>query len=177
MVLFLVVSIPIVCGADQMFCTGDNVIVREAPRTDADEICRINIGEEIESVGTFFGGKWTRVRHEDGFGYIYSEYLSDENPLDKMEYLGNWRITAYAATGSPCANGSYPQTGYTIACNSLDFGTRVYIVGVGERTVEDRGPSSLGSEWIDLYLGDSSSCYAWGDQRRDVYLIKEEETE
>ena len=88
-----------------------------------------------------------------------------------MTYLGNWHITAYAATGNPCANGNYPSTGYTIACNSLDFGTQVYIEGVGVRIVEDRGPGWLGSEWCDLYLGDYSLCVAWGSQYRDVYLI------
>lgn len=89
--------------------------------------------------------------------------------------IGTWRITAYAYTGSPCANGNYPTTGYTIACNSLPFGTQVYIEGVGYRTVEDRGPEWLGSYWCDLYLGDVSECIQWGDQYRDVYIVEVEE--
>ena len=90
-----------------------------------------------------------------------------------MTYTGTWRITAYAATGNPCANGNYPQTGYTIACNSLPFGTEVYIDGVGFRTVEDRGPEWLGSEWLDIYMGEVEPCVQWGDQYRDVYVVAE----
>lgn len=94
--------------------------------------------------------------------------LIDENRI----YLGEFQITAYEETGNACANGNYPTVGYTIACNSLDFGTRVYIEGVGERVVEDRG-GSHGDNWIDLYLGDVSACYEWGIQYCDVWLIEE----
>lgn len=119
--------------------------------------------------------KWSRVKVDDESGYVFSEFIEEKNeeePDDSMEYLGNWRITAYAYTGSPCANGNYPSTGYTVACNSLDFGATIYIEGVGIRVVEDRGPSYLGSGWCDLYLGDTQSCIAWGDQYRDVYLVR-----
>ena len=91
---------------------------------------------------------------------------------EHREPLGTWRITAYAYTGSPCANGNYPSVDYTIAHNSLPFGTEVYIEGVGYRTVEDRGPEWLGSEWCDLYLGDTDSCIQWGDQYHEVYLVE-----
>ena len=111
---------------------------------------------------------------EDKNGYVCADYLSLENPLDGMELLGTWRITAYAYTGSPCANGCYPSAGYTVACNSLDFGTEIYIDGVGFRTVEDRGPSWLGSEWCDLYLGDYWECVQWGNQYRRVWMVKNE---
>ena len=89
-----------------------------------------------------------------------------------MELLGTWRVTAYAWTGNPCANGNYPTTGYTVACNSLPFGTQIYIEDIGIRVVEDRGPAWLGSEWCDLYLGDYNSCVQWGNQYRRVYRVK-----
>lgn len=88
------------------------------------------------------------------------------------ELLGTFQITAYEWTGSPCANGRYPTEGYTVACNSLPLGTRVYIEGVGERVVEDRGASWHASNWMDLYLGDVASCSAWGVQNRTVYRLK-----
>ena len=87
-----------------------------------------------------------------------------------MTYMGEWHITAYAYTGSPCANGEMPEAGRTVACNSLPFGTEVYIDGVGFRTVTDRGPDSMGSEWIDLYLGDHDECVQWGSQYRKVWV-------
>ena len=82
-------------------------------------------------------------------------------------------ITAYEDTGSACANGNYPSVGYTVAHNTLPFGTKIYIEDVGERVVEDRGPGRFGSEWCDIYLGDSGECNAWGMQYKDVYLIEE----
>lgn len=91
---------------------------------------------------------------------------------DSREYLGVFQITAYEWTGNPCANGRYPTVGYTVACNSLPLGTRVYIDGVGERVVEDRGASWHASNWMDLYLGDVSSCNAWGVQSRNVYIVR-----
>ena len=101
------------------------------------------------------------------------EEVEPEETEESRTYLGNYKITAYAETGNPCANGSYPQTDYTIACNSLPFGSRVYIEDVGYRTVEDRGASWHEDEWIDLYLGDTASCIQWGVQHKDVYLVEE----
>ncbi len=108
----------------------------------------------------------------EGGGYVKGEFTQPEDPQDDMELLGTWRITAYAWTGNPCANGNYPTTGYTIACNSLPFGTQIYVEDVGIRVVEDRGPAYLGSEWCDLYLGDYNSCVQWGSQQKRVWRIK-----
>lgn len=84
-------------------------------------------------------------------------------------YIGAYEITAYTWTGNPCANGNYPVEGYTIACNDLPFGTRVYIDGVGERVVEDTGGGGYG--WMDIYMGTESACYEWGRQYRDVWIV------
>ena len=92
---------------------------------------------------------------------------------ESRTYLGTYKVTAYAETGNPCANGNYPTTDYTIACNSLPFGSKVYIDGVGYRTVEDRGASWHKDEWIDLYLGDVNSCIQWGVQYKDIFLVEE----
>lgn len=112
---------------------------------------------------------WYRI---EGGGYVDGQYTQKTDPMQDMEYLGEWRVTAYAETGYPCANGNYPIVGYTIACNSLPFGTEVYIEDVGFRTVEDRGPAWLGDQWCDLYLGDYDSCVAWGDQTKKVWRVK-----
>ena len=129
-------------------------------------------GEEVEEILSIEtnGEDWSAVISEnDGFGFVKSDCLDDTR--EDRTYLGTWTITAYAETGYPCANGNYPSTGYTIACNSLPFGSVVYIDGVGYRTVEDRGPGNMGDAWCDLYLGDTVSCVNWGVQYRDVYLV------
>ena len=115
---------------------------------------------------------WSKIEWDGRSGWVASEYLQPENPLNEMTYMGVWRITAYAYTGYQCANGNYPTVGYTIACNSLPFGTRVYIDGIGFRTVEDRGPDYMGDAWCDLYLGDEAECWAFGNQYREVWVIE-----
>lgn len=101
---------------------------------------------------------------------VYAE--AEESPEEELEYLGTFEMTAYEWTGSPCANGNYPEVGYTVACNSLPLGTTVYIEGVGYRVVEDRGAEWHGSNWMDLYLGDVDSCYEWGVRSVDVYIVR-----
>lgn len=143
--------------------SDDGLRVRSEPNTESEIVRVLQYGEEIETEGS---GEWVKV--EDG--YVCAEYVQEDNPIEG-DFLGVWRVTAYAATGNACANGNYPSIGTTIAHNSLPFGTRVYIEGVGERVVEDRGPAYLGDEWCDLYLGDTGSCVQWGDQQRRVWKI------
>lgn len=138
--------------------------VRAERSIDSEVIEVLPFGSEVKITRTW--KKWAKV---DG-GFVSLDWISEVNPFDSMTYMGTWRVTAYAYTGSPCASGSFPTAGYTIAHNSLPFGTEVYIEGVGFRTVEDRGPSWLGSEWCDLYMGDTGSCVAWGDQYREVWI-------
>ena len=103
---------------------------------------------------------------------IEPDEIAEESPEEELEYLGTFEMTAYEWTGNPCANGNYPEVGYTVACNSLPLGTTVYIEGVGYRVVEDRGAEWHGSNWMDLYLGDVDSCYAWGVRSVDVYIVR-----
>ena len=99
--------------------------------------------------------------------------METETELNNMVYSGNYMMTAYTWTGNPCANGNYPTDGYSVACNSLPFGTRIYIEGIGERVVEDRGPDSMSGAWLDVYMDSYDACVQWGVQYRDVYIIEE----
>ena len=151
------------CKADYVNAPN-GLNVRKEPSINSEILEVLPYGTEVPDGD----GDWIPFRG----GYIASEWLCKDQP---MELLGTWRITAYGYTGSPCANGEYPEIGRTIAHNSLPFGTKVYIDGVGVREVMDRGPSYLGEEWCDLYLGDTSQCVTWGDQHREVYLVNGKE--
>ena len=162
--LALVMATAMAWSVDAAYVTAPNGLnIRAERSTDSEVIEVLPFGFEVEITRTW--KKWAEIET----GFVSVDWISDANPLDDMKYMGTWRVTAYAYTGSPCANGSYPTAGYTIAHNSLPFGTEVYIEGVGFRTVEDRGPSWLGSEWCDIYMGDTGSCVAWGDQYRKVW--------
>lgn len=85
-------------------------------------------------------------------------------------YLGTYRCTGYVATGNACASGVMPESGVTIASNSLPMGTRVYIEGIGERVVQDTG--GMSSNVIDVFVDSTSEAYALtGDY--EVYVIEE----
>lgn len=158
--------------AEVVYVNSQNGLnLRQKPTEDSVPIQVLDFGQKVVVIDDDpdLNG-WYRV---EGGGYVSAEHTQKTDPFDDMELLGSWRVTAYAETGYCCANGSYPQTGYTIACNSLDFGTEVYIEDVGFRTVEDRGPAWLGDQWCDLYLGDYSSCVQWGDQTKKVWEVKE----
>ena len=150
----------------------DGLCVREQP--DGEVLDIVPFAAAVRILDSKGGKDWIHIDFGGGGAYISAEYTQEANPLAEMTYMGEWQITAYAETGYPCANGSYPEEGYTIACNSLPFGTEVYIGGVGFRTVEDRGPGWMGDEWIDLYLGDEASCIQWGSQYRGAYIVEED---
>ena len=85
-------------------------------------------------------------------------------------YIGTYRCTGYVATGNACASGVMPESGVTIASNSLPMGTRVYIEGIGERVVQDTG--GMSSNVIDVFVDSTSEAYALtGDY--EVYVIEE----
>lgn len=164
----IMIMIAATCHAETVFVTSeDGLRVRTKPTTESAYTQVLEYGEEVAVIDDEPLEGWLRI---EGGGYIDGEYTQKTDPLEEMELLGTWRVTAYAETGYPCANGCYPTVGYTIACNSLPFGTEVYIENVGIRTVEDRGPAWLGSEWCDLYLGDYWTCVQWGNQYLNVYL-------
>lgn len=100
-----------------------------------------------------------------------------ERQLEKKQskkYIGTYTITAYCSCSRCCgksdgitASGTHVKDGRTIACGSLPIGTKVYIDGVGERTVEDRG---VHGKWIDLYMDSHSECLRFGLKKRKVYI-------
>lgn len=144
--------------------SGDGLRIRAEPSTEAETVEVVGYGTELCVTGTEDG--WAKT----DAGYVHADFLQLEDPMEDMQLLGTWHITAYAETGLNCANGNYPEENFTIACNSLPFGTEVFIEGVGFRTVEDRGPDYMGSEWLDIYMQSETDCIQWGSQYRRVWL-------
>lgn len=102
----------------------------------------------------------------------------DEVDKPTMVYLGRYYITGYDTCKSCCgktdkitASGEIAAVGRTIATGKeFAFGMRLYIDGIGERTVEDRG---VKNGCIDVLCENHADCYAvtgW----YDVYLIEED---
>lgn len=168
--LFAVLGAVSVKGEVVYINAPSGLCMRQIPTVESKCVGVLDYGQKVVVVDDEPLNGWLRL---EGGCYIREEYTQKEDPFEEMELLGTWRITAYTWTGNPCANGNYPTEGYTVACNSLPFGTLVYIEDVGFRTVEDRGPAWLGSEWCDLYLGEYTDCVQWGDQTRKVWRVTE----
>ena len=61
--------------------------------------------------------------------------------------------------------------GVTVAMDkSMPFGTKIYIDGVGERIVQDRGGAIKGNR-IDLYFGSHQEALNFGRQTKQVTIL------
>lgn len=92
-----------------------------------------------------------------------------------LRYLGRWQVYGYDTCEECCgktdgltASGTVAMVGRTVAANGLEFGTVLYISGIGERVVEDRG--GMGHGVIDVLCADHAACYAITGEY-DVYLV------
>lgn len=82
-------------------------------------------------------------------------------------YLGRYKITGYDTCSRCCGNsngvtasGETATVGRTCAGpKSLPFGTRIWIDGLGERVVEDRG-GAVNGQHIDVLCADHPECYS-----------------
>ena len=99
--------------------------------------------------------------------------------LSQYEYAGEFKLTGYCNCSKCCghssgktASGTYPVEGRTVAASKkFPFGTKLYIEGLGEYVVEDRG--GFASNVIDVYSNTHSGCYrAEYNRTAKVYVIK-----
>ena len=89
-----------------------------------------------------------------------------------------YTITAYCPCVKCCgktdgitASGVKAVEGVTVATDkSIPFGTKIYIDGVGERIVQDRGGAIKGNK-IDLYFDDHQSALNFGRQTKQVTIL------
>lgn len=94
--------------------------------------------------------------------------VEETEPLS-MTYIGNLYITGYVATGNPTASGPYPYVGGVAMSRSygLEWGTTIYIDGLGYYTLFDTG-CSYGV--VDVFCNTIPECYALTSYR-DVYVV------
>lgn len=86
-------------------------------------------------------------------------------------YFGNMELTAYIATGNPCADGVYPKTNHTAACNNPALWHKwVYIEGIGNYYIHDTG--GMASNVIDIYMGSYGEAIQFGRRKGEVYIIE-----
>ena len=163
--------------------------MKEKAHNDAEIAREKGLSEDGEII-TYAGSIWVsnneREKEIDSELAVLKKELSNYEMYSKMTYIGDFRLTGYCACRKCCgkspSNPNYGRTamgtmateGRTIAMDKrFVFGTKVYIEGVGIRTVEDRGGSIKGNR-IDVYSSTHSGCYAPEYNRTaKVYIINE----
>lgn len=99
--------------------------------------------------------------------------IEEVQPVIK-EYV----ITAYCPCVKCCgksngitASGVKATEGVTVAMDkSIPFGAKIYIDGVGERIVQDRGGAIKGNR-IDLYFDSHQEALNFGRQTKQVTIL------
>ena len=100
-----------------------------------------------------------------------------EETAPAMEYVGDYRVTAYAyyeggEENYYTASGATPVPYYTVATgDEFPFGTILFIEGIGYVEVQDRVGFSEGI--IDLHIG-WDSMDSFEDRTRAVYIVRGE---
>lgn len=103
------------------------------------------------------------------------EATAQAEDVPSMEYVGDYRVTAFAyyegdGENYATASGATPVPYYTVATGTeFDFGTILYIDGIGEVEVQDRGGFDEGI--IDLHIG-YDSMESFEDRTRAVYIVR-----
>lgn len=114
------------------------------------------------------------AKEVDGYGAENREIKETE-----QSFAETYIVTAYCPCEKCCgktdritASGVKAVEGVTVATDkSIPFGTKIYIEGVGERIVQDRGGAIKGNK-IDLYFDTHEQALEWGRQERKIKIIK-----
>lgn len=100
-----------------------------------------------------------------------AEEAAEEEPEQKKTYFKDFSLTAYCATGNPCADGSYPQTGHTAACNDPALWHKwIEVEGYGVYYVHDTG--GMSSSVIDIFVGSYDEAIQFGRRSAGVYILE-----
>lgn len=101
---------------------------------------------------------------------------------NKVAYLGQYQITYYCACKQCCgkengitASGEIVQEGVTVAADTsiLPMGSKIYIEGIGWRTVQDRGGAIKGNK-LDIYVPSHDSPMPYNKQKLNVWVVLED---
>ncbi len=118
---------------------------------------------------------------------LKSDLTSVQSDLENLKqneviYVGEYKITYYCPCKECCgkdngitASGAKVQEGVTVAADTskLPFGTKIYIKGIGWRTVQDRGGAVKGNR-LDIYISSHNDPKPYNVQYLDVWVVLED---
>lgn len=103
---------------------------------------------------------------------INAEYIPVKMTVTGYAPLDPGAIEGMCYSGDPnvTASGSKSDPNRTIAAGSgMPFGTQIYIPGIGNRIVEDRG-SAITDNHIDIMFLTQKEALEWGRQEITVFV-------
>lgn len=109
----------------------------------------------------------------------HTEEPKEEPAVSTTQSIGEFTVTYYCACTQCCgktdgitASGTLAQEGITAAADwtVIEPGTKVYIDGVGYRTVEDKGGAIKGNK-IDVFMSSHERALEAGVHGAQVFLI------
>jgi 3D (Asp-Asp-Asp) domain-containing protein len=133
---------------------------------------------------------YTPIYEED---FIISEPTSHFDrslnfPSRSFTHVREMEITAYTVAPEECgkdiweedygvtASGKVVQEGYVAAGHGIPLGTKLFIEGIGEVTVEDRGvPEIVHNGVVDVFKWSKKEAIEFGRQVRKVYFLTDVE--
>ena len=153
---------------DAVYAATNCYIRKSSPNIyDTDEQLIIK-GTEMHRVGLSPNG-WDLVELNREIYFVWYSCLTEDQPIAGVS-VGSFELTAYCATGNPCADGVYPTVGHTVACNDSRLWHHwVYIEGYGTYYVHDTG--GMASNVIDIFMGSYNECIQFGRRRANVYIV------
>ena len=102
---------------------------------------------------------------------------SSKSEIDEDDEGEIYTLTAYCPCsecsgpwGRKTSSGAWCEAGITVACNSIDPGTQIYIVGYGPCTVQDTG-GGLGPKTIDIFFDTHAETEEFGLRSARVYIL------
>lgn len=105
----------------------------------------------------------------------YEKQKEQEEREKQTIYMGKYELTAYIATGNPCADGVYPEVGHTVASNDPALWHKwIEIEDYGTYYVHDTG--GMATNVIDIFVGSYDEAIQFGRRSANVY-VKEENNE
>lgn len=145
----------------------------------------LNLKEELESFKYQVNSLQDTVKIQDNIiveknkELILFEGEINNLKTKQVEFVGTFKITYYCACEDCCgktngitASGIKVQEGVTVAADTsiLPFGTKIYIQGIGERIVQDRGGAIKGNI-IDVYVSSHEQIPSVGTHYTNVWLV------
>lgn len=183
----LLCSIGIVSAQEfeKRYVSASALNCRKEPNINSDVITVFQRDTELQIIGA--DREWWQVYDGTTQGWCHSAYLKpyisyNNNNIENTDgtYLGDYTITYYTCSPSENGGSHYTATGHrltdvvgvAIAADPriIPYYSKVYIEGIGVRTVLDCGGAIKGNK-IDVLVRNSGDIPACGVHNAKVYLI------